>query len=430
MATDLYETLGLDRNASSEDVRKAYRRRALQTHPDRLPPNITPAQKAAAEDEFRKVNNAYEVLNDQQNRRLYDQHGVWPPPSADAGPQRRRSHRQDSFDPFLSDPFFNSPFGSSRRPFAFTDPFVLFNSLFGDIRRNFDDDDPFSSRFPFDNTRSDSFGRSLMSPFDGTMLGGSMFGSSMFGPGSMFSQIMNGESHPHTASYSSVSRAVGRNGQWVSQSKVTRTINGRTETILKRRDAEGNEHITYSSPDGERYTINGIEQPPRDGHAITSPPPPSRRNSRPPPQAIAAPPPEANYAPPPQANNYYTQPQTQAYPAYTTAPAPAPAAAPPAAQYPSGFYPAPVRSPPPPYMSPPPAPAPQPVPVPAPAAYADPHASYHSNGQASRGGHYAYEAPQASHREKEQAKEKRWWRGGWLNGVTSFFKHGGHHKSH
>ncbi|KAH9935058.1 hypothetical protein B0H21DRAFT_759332 [Amylocystis lapponica] len=70
MATDLYEVLGLDRNASPEDIRKAYKRKALQTHPDRLPPNITPAEKAYSEEAFRKVNNAYEVLNDVQNRSI------------------------------------------------------------------------------------------------------------------------------------------------------------------------------------------------------------------------------------------------------------------------------------------------------------------------------------------------------------------------
>ena len=41
---------------------------ALQTHPDRLPPNVSTAEKRAAEEQFTKVNNAYEVLNDPQNR--------------------------------------------------------------------------------------------------------------------------------------------------------------------------------------------------------------------------------------------------------------------------------------------------------------------------------------------------------------------------
>ena len=43
---------------------------ALQTHPDRLPQNVTPEEKKAAEEQFRLVNNAYEVLNDTENRKV------------------------------------------------------------------------------------------------------------------------------------------------------------------------------------------------------------------------------------------------------------------------------------------------------------------------------------------------------------------------
>ena len=41
---------------------------ALQTHPDRLPPNVSTAEKRAAEEQFTKVNNAYEVLSDMEKR--------------------------------------------------------------------------------------------------------------------------------------------------------------------------------------------------------------------------------------------------------------------------------------------------------------------------------------------------------------------------
>ena len=51
-------------------VRKAYRRKALETHPDRLPQNVTTAEKSAAEEQFRLVNNAYEVLNNAENRQV------------------------------------------------------------------------------------------------------------------------------------------------------------------------------------------------------------------------------------------------------------------------------------------------------------------------------------------------------------------------
>ncbi|KAH9924731.1 uncharacterized protein B0H18DRAFT_1010949 [Fomitopsis serialis] len=299
MATNLYETLGLDRNASPEDVRKAYRKRALKTHPDRLSLQTSEADKATAAEEFRKVNNAYEVLSDEENRKLYDRHGVWPPPTApDPDARASQNYYQSSFNQPFSDPFFSSGFGG--RSFAFTDPFELFSSLFGDIhnlhRGFFEDDDPFfSNPFPTSSSRSpfgDPFGLSTRSPF-----------GSLFGPGPMFSGLLDS---PNTRSYSQVNEAVGRSGQWVSQSTMTRSINGRTEQITKRRDARGNEHVVYSSPDGERYTVNGVEQP--LPIAATQPPPAYTRSL---PQTITA-------GPPPQASSYYMPPPAQPQLVHTT----------------------------------------------------------------------------------------------------------------
>ena len=48
---------------------------ALQTHPDRLPPNVSTAEKRAAEEQFTKVNNAYEVLSDMEKRQVR----IWVP---------------------------------------------------------------------------------------------------------------------------------------------------------------------------------------------------------------------------------------------------------------------------------------------------------------------------------------------------------------
>ena len=56
--------------ANCPQVRKAYRKRALQTHPDRLPQDVSAADKKAAEEQFRLVNNAYEVLNNTENRKV------------------------------------------------------------------------------------------------------------------------------------------------------------------------------------------------------------------------------------------------------------------------------------------------------------------------------------------------------------------------
>jgi molecular chaperone DnaJ len=66
---DYYEVLGLDRDADVEAIKKAYRKLALQYHPDKNPGD------ARAEERFKEVNEAYEVLKDPQKRPAYDQFG-------------------------------------------------------------------------------------------------------------------------------------------------------------------------------------------------------------------------------------------------------------------------------------------------------------------------------------------------------------------
>lgn len=66
---DYYEVLGLDKGASKDDIKKAYRKLAIQNHPDKNPGD------KAAEERFKEATEAYEVLGDDQKRSAYDQFG-------------------------------------------------------------------------------------------------------------------------------------------------------------------------------------------------------------------------------------------------------------------------------------------------------------------------------------------------------------------
>jgi len=66
---DYYEVLGIDRNAGTEDIKKAYRKMAIKHHPDRNPGDKD------AEEKFKEAAEAYEVLSDPEKRRRYDQFG-------------------------------------------------------------------------------------------------------------------------------------------------------------------------------------------------------------------------------------------------------------------------------------------------------------------------------------------------------------------
>ena len=66
---DYYEVLGIDRNADDASIKKAYRKMAKKYHPDMNKDN------PAAEEKFKEVTEAYNVLSDKEKKKLYDQFG-------------------------------------------------------------------------------------------------------------------------------------------------------------------------------------------------------------------------------------------------------------------------------------------------------------------------------------------------------------------
>jgi molecular chaperone DnaJ len=104
---DFYEVLGVPKNASDDEIKKAYRKLAMKHHPDR---NQGDAAKAA-EERFKEAKEAYEMLSDPQKKAAYDQHG-----HAGVDPNMRGGPGAEGFDGFSGafGDIFGDIFGGAR----------------------------------------------------------------------------------------------------------------------------------------------------------------------------------------------------------------------------------------------------------------------------------------------------------------------------
>src|ERR671923_374354 len=103
MTKDYYDVLGVSRGASQKEIQSAFRKLARKLHPD-----VNPGDKQA-EERFKEVSQAHDVLSDPEKRKLYDRFGSDWHSAAAAG-----------FDPDAPGPF--GPSGAGRTPYQTVDP--------------------------------------------------------------------------------------------------------------------------------------------------------------------------------------------------------------------------------------------------------------------------------------------------------------------
>ena len=126
MATkrDYYDVLGVSKTASAAELKSAYRKLALEWHPDRN-------KSTEAEAKFKEINEAYQVLSDPKKKTTYDQfgHAAFDPSAGAGGFSGQGGFRQGPFTYYSSagggNPFGNIDFG------GFSDPFEIFEQFFG-----------------------------------------------------------------------------------------------------------------------------------------------------------------------------------------------------------------------------------------------------------------------------------------------------------
>ncbi|KAL9966814.1 hypothetical protein ACROYT_G024937 [Oculina patagonica] len=229
--SDYYKILEVPKSASEQDIKKAYRKLALKWHPDKNPDN-----KEEAEENFKLISEAYDVLSDKDKRKIYDRYGKegltgggggGGPGAGGFGDFNFHFRDPDEIfrEFFQHDSMFEDFFGNSRgtgrhqnrmRPH---DPFAGFPS-FG-----------FTSSFGFsDGFGSDPFGGNSFSSFQsfGGSGGGGGGGGRNFKSTSTSTKVVNGKKI--------TTKKIVENG--------TETVEEWEDNILKRRFVDGTPQLT------------------------------------------------------------------------------------------------------------------------------------------------------------------------------------------
>ena len=114
MSKDYYEILGVSKNATEQQIKKSYRKLAMQYHPDRNPRN-----EKWANEKFKEVNEAFSVVGDPEKRRQYDQFGS----VGNHGDMFRSAYTRTTFEDLMKD------FGGAGLRFDFLDDVSVISSV-------------------------------------------------------------------------------------------------------------------------------------------------------------------------------------------------------------------------------------------------------------------------------------------------------------
>ncbi|CAO1637095.1 unnamed protein product [Parajaminaea phylloscopi] len=250
-ARSYYEILGVAVDASREELTRAYRKRALRTHPDR----------GGDETEFKLLAAAYEVLSSPSQRRRYDAQQA--DDALAKGRQRQAYSSSSKFETFPQD----SGFGSRSRAY----------NVFEEIFRGLDAQETHQHPTPRPSSKFEHFtGHSLMDTLFGNSTS-SAFDSGVWptagaasptksrsnrsdkAPRATPSSRVTSESWSFSTSFGGSSTR-RNNGTAETQTRSTRIVNGAREDVTSTIDRHGNSTVHRKRADGsEQVLVNGVE---------------------------------------------------------------------------------------------------------------------------------------------------------------------------
>ncbi|XP_033310655.1 dnaJ homolog subfamily B member 6-like [Bombus bifarius] len=236
---DYYNVLGVQQTATSEDIKKAYRKLALRWHPDKNPENLEEANKR-----FKEISEAYEVLIDERKRSIYDQYGK-------GGLQTRNVERQCRND---INAHFNIP------PFMFRSPEEVFREFFDAPLENLISN-LIRVSVPSGLNRHSHSCRSRTPGFFGPLGAASRFAF----PSSLRSHTHNlFRRLPGNLTWCNANLSRGRVPYCMRQISVsTKFVNGKKITIKRIRDSKKETILTYENDVLKSSTVNSVQHPTR-----------------------------------------------------------------------------------------------------------------------------------------------------------------------